>query len=120
MVEYKEPVENFEQLVVEIKKYLALQTEYVKADVVEKLSIILSTLLIITVVLVMIVAALFFLFFSLAYALEPVLGSLALSFAVISGIYLLFSFLFFLFRKQLVINPLVRLLSSLFLTKHNS
>lgn len=120
MIEYQEPVENFEQLFAEIKKYLALQTEYVKVDFVEKLSIILSTLLIITIVLVMVVAALFFLFFSLAYALEPVLGSLALSFALIAGLYLLLTAIFYSLRKKLIINPLVRLLTNLFLNNSNN
>lgn len=119
MVEYKEPVETFEQLFAEIKKYFSLQAEYVKVDFVEKLSIILSTLFILMVVMVMVVAALFFLFLALAYALEPVFGSIAISFTIIALIYLVMTALFFVFRKQLVVNPLVRLLSHLFLTKHN-
>lgn len=117
MVENKQPVEDFEQLIAEFKKYFLLQAEFVKVEFVEKLSIILSTLLIITVVLVMVIAALFFLFLALAYALEPIVGSLALSFTIIASIYLLMTLVFFLFRKKLVINPLVKLLANLFLSK---
>jgi len=110
-----EPAESFQQLYADVKKYVELQAEYLKVEFVEKLTILVSTLLIIILITVLAVAALFYLFFSLAYALEPLLGSLAVSFAIISGIYvLLISFLVIL-RKRLIINPLVKFLSNLFL-----
>jgi hypothetical protein len=113
----QEPADNFQQLYDDVKKYVELQTEYVKVEFVEKLTILLSTLLIIGLIIVLVIAALFYLFFSLAYALQPLLGSLAISFAIISGIYLLIIALFVFFRKRIVINPLVRFLSNLFLKK---
>lgn len=111
----QEPADNFQQLYDDVKKYVELQAEYVKVEFVEKLTILLSTLLIIGIILILIIAALFYLFFSLAYALQPIIGSLAVSFALISGIYVLLIVLFVAFRKQIVINPLVRFLSGLFL-----
>ena len=117
MTNFQEPTDNFQQLFSEVKKYIELQTEYVKVEFVEKLTILLSTLLIIAVVLILAITGLFYLFFAIAYALEPVLGSLAMSFGIISGLYVVLIFLFYLFRKQLVINPLVKLLSNLFLNK---
>ena len=115
----QEPTENFQQLYNDIKKYVELQTDYIKVDFVEKLTILLSTLLIITLAIILAIAALFYLFFSLAYAIVPLVGSLAISFCIISGIYLLLILLLFIFRKNLVVNPLVRFLSKLFLTKTN-
>jgi len=115
MSENHEPADNLQQLYDDVKKYVQLQTEYVKVEFVEKLTILLSTLLIIGLVLVLVIAALFYLFFSLAYTLQPVLGSLAVSFAIISGIYVFFIGLLMIFRKRIVINPLVRFLSNLFL-----
>jgi membrane-bound ClpP family serine protease len=115
MLNNQEPADNLQQLYDEVKKYVQLQTEYVKVDFVEKLTILLSTLLIIGIVLILVIAALFYLFFSLAYALQPILGSLAISFAIISGIYVALIVLLMAFRKKLVINPLVRFLSNLFL-----
>ena len=110
-----EPAESFQQLYADVKKYVELQAEYLKVEFVEKLTILVYTLLIIILITVLAVAALFYLFFSLAYALEPLLGSLAVSFAIISGIYvLLISFLVIL-RKRLIINLLVKFLSNLFL-----
>lgn len=119
MTNNQDPTTNFQQLYIDVKKYVELQTEYLKVEFVEKLAILLSTLIIITIILVLVIAALFYLFFSLAYTLEPVLGSLALSFGIISGVYVLLIAVFVSFRKQFVINPLVKFLTNLFLTKTN-
>ena len=119
MINTQEPVENFQQLYEDVKKYVFLQTEYVKVELVEKLTILLSTLLIITLIIVLVIIALFYFFFSLAYAVEPLVGSLSISFGIISGIYLILIGLLILLRKRLVINPLVKFLSNLFLTKSN-
>lgn len=119
MINDQDPSTNFQQLYDDVKKYVELQTEYVKVDFVEKLTILLSALLIIALVIVLAIAALFYLFFSFAYALEHVLGSLAVSFSIISGIYVVLIVLFVIFRRQIVINPLVKFLTNLFLTKPN-
>ncbi|HLP04908.1 MAG TPA: phage holin family protein [Paludibacter sp.] len=115
MANTQEPVGSFQQLYDDVRKYVELQAEYVKVEFVEKLAILLSTLLIIGLVVVLVIVALFYLFFSLAYALLPLLGSLALSFGVISGVYVLLIVFFLTFRRKIVINPLVRFLSNLFL-----
>jgi hypothetical protein len=120
MINTQEPVENFQQLYSDVKKYVELQTEYIKVEFVEKLTILLSTLLIVTLIAILAIAGLFYIFFSLAYKLEPIVGGLSFSFAIISGIYVILIGLLVLFRKSLVINPLVKFLSKLFLTKSNS
>lgn len=117
MTNSSKPAENFQELYEDVKKFIHLQTEYIKIDFVEKLTILLSALFVVSIVLVLLIAVLFYLCFSLAYALEPFFGSLAISFAVISGIYILLIALLVLFRKKLIINPLVRFLSNVFLNK---
>lgn len=114
----QDPVENFQKLYEDIKKYFALQSEYLKVELVEKLTILLSTLLIVTLISILAIIVLFYLFFSLAYALEPILGNLSICFIVISGIYLLLIGFLILLRKQIIINPMVKFLSNLFLTKN--
>ena len=96
-----------------------MQTEYIKVEFVEKLTILLSTLFIIGLILILVIAALFYLFFSLAYALQPLIGNLAISFAIISGFYVLLIALLLALRERLVINPLVRFLSDLFLKNND-
>lgn len=59
--------------------------------------------------------ALFYLSFMLAYILEPHVGGLTISYAIISGmIILLFAGIYF-FRQQLIIKPLTQFLANLFL-----
>lgn len=114
-----ESTENFQQLYEDVKKYVFLQTEYLKVEFVEKLTILLSTLLIVTLIIVLAIIALFYLFFSLAYAIEPMVGSLSISFALIAGIYVILIGLLYVLRKQLIITPMVKFLSNLFLNKIN-
>ena len=102
-------IENFQQLFFEFKKYLELQKEYTKLELTEKLTILLSTLIMI-VVLIM-----FYLLFALAYVLEPLVGGLMVSFAIIAGINVLIMALVIIFRKQLIISPMVNFLANLFL-----
>lgn len=117
MINTPEPAENFQQLYEDVKKYVFLQTEYIKVEFVEKLAILLSTLLIVTLIIVLAIIALFYLFFSLAYAIESMVGSLSAGFAIIAGIYVVLIGLLFLFRNRLIITPMVKFLSNLFLTK---
>ena len=93
-------IENFQQLFFEFKKYLELQKEY--------------TMIVVLIILGMV--ALFYLLFALAYVLEPLVGGLMASFAIIAGINILIMALVIIFRKQLIISPMVNFLANLFLT----
>lgn len=112
-------IENFQQLFFEFKKYMELQKEYTKLELVEKLTILLSTLIMVLVLIILGMVALFYLLFALAYVLEPVVGGLVVSFAVIAGINVLLIALTVIFRKQLIITPMVNFLAGLFLTDSN-
>ena len=79
-------IENFQQLFFEFKKYLELQKEYTKLELTEKLTILFSTLIMILVLIILGMVALFYLLFALAYILEPLVGGLMSSFAIIAGI----------------------------------
>lgn len=109
-------IDNFRQLFLEFKKYLELQKEYTRLELIEKLTILLSRLIMILVLLILGMMALFYLLFALAYVLEPLVGGLKVSFAIIAGISSLFILLVILFRKQLIITPMVNFLSRLFTT----
>lgn len=109
------PIDNIKQLIAEVKEYIILQKDYAKVEFVEKLSILLSTLIMIFVLLILGMVALFYLLFSLAYAIEPLVGGLAISFSIITVITILLMVCFFRMRKKLITNPLVRLLANLFL-----
>lgn len=108
-------IENFQQLFFEFKKYLELQKEYTKLDLIEKLTILLSTLIMVLVLVILSMVALFYLLFALAYVLEPLVGGLMTSFAIIAGVNILLIIAVIIFRKQLIISPMVNFLANLFL-----
>ena len=112
-------IENFQQLFFEFKKYLELQKEYTKLELTEKLTILFSTLIMVLVLIILGMVALFYLLFALAYVLEPLVGGLMASFAIIAGINVLLIALVIIFRKQLIISPMVNFLANLFLTDSN-
>ena len=113
-------IENFQQLFFEFKKYLELQKEYTKLELTEKLTILFSTLIMILVLIILGMVALFYLLFALAYILEPLVGGLMSSFAIIAGINVVLIALVIIFRKQLIISPMVNFLANLFLTDSNN
>ena len=108
-------IDNLQTLFTEVKHYVDLQKDYVKLDITHKLTILLSTLILILVLVVLGMIALFYLSFTLAYVLEPLVGGLTTSYAIISGCILLFIAGIYLCRQRLIIRPLTRFLANLFL-----
>ena len=96
-------IESIGKLLLEFKKYLELQKEFVKLDATEKMTVIL----------------LLFLTFALAYYLGDVLGSLSLGFGLISAFILLLTVIFYLNRNRMVIQPMARFMTKLILTKED-
>ena len=99
----------------EVKKYLKLQGEYVKLDLVEKLTILLSTLTLIFVLIILGTMAAFYLSFMLVYVLASATGSLVAGYAIIGGILILLAFIIYRLRQKLIFQPMVNFLARLFL-----
>ena len=112
-------IESIGKLLLEFKKYLELQKEFVKLDATEKMTVILSAILIVTVLLLLGSIVLLFLTFALAYDLGGVLGSLSLGFGLISAFILLLTVIFYLNRNRMVIQPMARFMTKLILTKED-
>ena len=112
-------IESIGKLLLEFKKYLELQKEFVKLDATEKMTVILSAILIVTVLLLLGSIVLLFLTFALAYYLGVVLGSLSLGFGLISAFILLLTVIFYLNRNRMVIQPMARFMTKLILTKED-
>lgn len=108
-------IDNLQQLYTDIKKYLILQKDYTKLEIVEKMTILISTFTMILILVVLGMIALFYLMFALAYFIAPLVGGLSFSFIIITGIILLLMAIAFFFRKKLFINPMVNFLANLFL-----
>ena len=108
-------IDNLQSLFAEVKHYVDLQKDYVKLDITHKLTVLLSTLILILVLVVLGMIALLYLSFTLAYVLEPLVGGLTTSYAIITGGILLISILVYVCRKRLIIQPLTNFLANLFL-----
>lgn len=108
-------INNLENLVKEVKRYIELQGQYLKLDVVEKLTILLSTLILILILTVLSMMALFYFSFMLVYALAPLTGSLISAYAIIGAVILLLGILIYQMRKKWIFKPIVNFLSKLFL-----
>ena len=103
------------KLFLELKHYLELQKRFVMLDAAEKLTVLLSAIAIGAVALILASMLLLFATFALAYYIGDLLHSLPLGFALIAiflGLLLLF---FYLNRNKFVIQPLARLMASLFI-----
>lgn len=112
-------IDNLQQLYTDIKRYILLQKEYTKLEIVEKMAILISTLTMIFILIILGMIALFYLMFALAYLLESYVGGLANSFGIITGIVALLMLIAYLLRKKLLINPMVNFLGHLFLNDNS-
>ena len=108
-------INNLEGLVKEIKRYIELQGQYLKLDVVEKLTILLSTLILILILIILCRMAMLYFSFMLVYSLVPITGSLISAYAVIGAVILLLGLLIYRMRKQWIFKPIVNFLARLFL-----
>lgn len=108
-------IDNLQQLLTELKHYAELQKDYIRLHLVEKLTILASTLILVFVLLVLGIIALFYLSFTLAYVLEPHVGGLMCSYGIITGVILLLICLIIAFRKKLIVQPMVNFLANLLL-----
>lgn len=108
-------IDNLQQLLAELKKYAELQKDYVKLHLVEKLTILISTLILVFILLILGIIALFYLSFTLAYVLAPHVGGLMASYGIITGCIILLILLIVLFRKRLIVQPMVNFLANLLL-----
>lgn len=108
-------IDNLQTLFNELKKYVELQKDYIKLDIVQKLTILISALVLILVIMILGMIALFYLSFMLVYILEPHVGGLTISYAIISGCILLLIAGIYFFRQRLIVHPLTRFLANLFI-----
>lgn len=112
-------IDNLEALFKEVKKYINLQGQYLKLELVEKLTILLSTLILVFVLGMLGIMALFYFSFMLVYALDSFTNSLIASYAIIAGGLLIIAFIIYKMRQTLIFQPMVNFLAKLFLDEDN-
>lgn len=113
----KKNIESIQKLFSEIKNYINLQKELLQLTAAEKATTVIT-------LLVVAVAFLFlgsFMFLFLACALAIYLGELfnnyAAGFGITAGVLLLLALLILIFRRQLIINPIARIMTKVIVRK---
>lgn len=107
--------ESIQQLISEAKTYLDLQKDYIRLEMTEKLTILLSTLILVLIMVVLGMVALFYFSFTLAYVLAPFVGGLMVSFGLITLFLVLVILFIYYKRERLIVSPMVSFLAKIFL-----
>ena len=100
----------------EVKKYLTLQIDYAKLTAVEKLVVLLSAIALATVLMILGACVLFYLSFAIVYMLVDVIGCVWGAYLIVIGMFVVLAIVVFALRKQLILDPVAKFLTKLFLT----
>lgn len=99
----------------DLKQWLTLEIEYLKLTAAEKVSVLVSTLILVIVLFIVFMVVLILLAFSLV-DLFCLFMPHSLACLSVGGILLLLIGLLYLLRIPLVVNPITKLITKLFLT----
>ena len=105
---------SFKKLWDEIHRYLELNIEYAKLTGAEKITVLAAAMA--TSVIVGVLAILIFFFISIAcvHWLGMVI-SMALAYTIMAAVYVVLLVVAWLFRRQLIVDPIAKFISKLFL-----
>ena len=106
---------KYEELWAELKKYLTLQIDYAKLSTVEKLVVLLSAIAMVAVMLILGACVLFYLSFAVVFMLSDAIGSTWGAYLIVSGIFLVLMLVVYALRQKLILDPVSRFLTRLFL-----
>ncbi len=108
---------DYENLWGDLKKFLSLQYDYVRLTALEKLVVLLSTLAMAVVLLVLIACVLFYLSFALVFLISEAIGCLWGAYLIVSGLFVALTLVVYAMRRKLIIDPVSKFLTRLFLDK---
>ena len=99
----------------DLKEWLTLELEYMKLTAAEKVSVLVSTLILVIVLFIVFMVVLIVFAFALVDLFNLFMPH-ALACVTVGGILLLLIGALYLLRNALVVNPITRLITKLFLT----
>ncbi len=103
---------KYQRLINDSKEYARMRYDLLRLEVLEKTSRVLALFLLIILGLFLVLAAFTYFALAVAAALQPTLGAVA-ALCIVGGVFLLILIVLFLFRKQIVVNPIVVQLSDI-------
>ena len=107
-------IETIAQLVEVLKRYLTTKSDLLRIDITEKVVKLFTAMAMIFILSFILVLVLIYLSFAVAYALSTLMG---LSFAFLTGVYILIFLLCIFNRRRWIERPLVRFLADLLIDK---
>ena len=106
---------DYKKLFNEARKYFSLEWDYTKLTAVEKLAVLLSSIAFLAVVIILGTFALAYIFSALIDVLAVALGCTWGAQLIAAAILLVLLLVVFAFKKQLIVDPVARFVSKLFL-----
>lgn len=100
-------IERIASIVEEAQQWLLLRKEQATQEMANKTANIVSAIATILIVVSLLMLILIYLSFSVAYALEPLTGSMALSFIIVALFYVFVLLIFLLLRNKMLTKPLL-------------
>jgi len=110
---YQENDDAYKSLAKNVKDYADLRIQLAKLQIVEKVSQILSLLVVIIASSILLMGAFLYLSMMFVVWLQTVTGSYAWGFLCVALFFVFLFFLFVIFRKKLIINPIIRKMSAI-------
>ncbi len=106
---------DYKKLFNEARKYFSLEWDYTKLTAVEKMTVLLSSIAFLAVVIILGTFALAYVFSALIDVLAVALGCTWGAQLIAAAILLVLLLVVFAFKKQLIVDPVARFVSKLFL-----
>ncbi len=106
---------DYKKLISEARKYFSLEWDYTKLTAVEKMAVLLSSIAFVAVVIIIGTFAMAYVFSALISVLATALGCTWGAQLIAAGILLLLLLVVFAFKRQLIVDPVARFVSKLFL-----
>ncbi len=98
----------------ELKRYLELNIEYAKLTGAEKVTLLLTAMATVAVIGVLGILIFFFVSIACVHWLGNVMN-IAIAYSIMAGVYVLLLVVALVFRRLLIINPIAKFISRLFL-----
>lgn len=109
--------ENILKLIGSAKRYLGYQKKFVRLDLTEKLTLLLTALVLGAVIFVIGLIAVIFLALTLAAALRAWTGSACAAYFIVAVLFVLLCLLVYVMRNKWIVSPLSKFFSNLLLSQ---
>lgn len=107
---------DYNKLWQSLRSHLKTEIDYTKFTAAEKTSVLLSRILVVALIILVGMAVLLFLSLSLAHVLASAIGSAAAAYLIVAFLLVIVALCIVAFKKQLIIDPVARFVSKLFLS----